>query len=691
MTTDPQPNEERPCWFVETNFIGVNGWAERFLRQGIVNQDARYEDMVKSMQRGDRIAVKSTFIQEHELPFKYEGVPIPAMEIIAIGTVTRNPGDGTSLGVELVRRNFPQNWYFYTNSSAIWEVSPNSGEWMKDALIRYTFEGERQDHDHFLQEWNTERINPWDSFVARAQAYLGTGKLGEDEVDYKLRIAKLLSPIRQILLESPTSDWQNQLKIALENGDNNLIDRRFSLPPFTDWLHEYSNDALEALKSLWKLPEHETIEEKVQAFADQITAFMQNGRPISPGVRANIISVLLMGISAANYPPYQATPFKWAYKQTGYPAQPMGASAGEQYSHALRFLDQFIEEADKRGVHLRHRLDAQSVVWALHGGRDESDPPLPPTLPPVVEPDLPALAARLYYPDASFLEKIRSLLEDKRQVIFQGPPGTGKTFVARALAKHLAGSTGSVELVQFHPSYAYEDFIQGYRPSLTANGQPSFALRDGPLLRAAKAARGEPDAKHYLIIDEINRGNLAKVFGELYFLLEYRDEAIHLQYAEDSDDRFSLPPNLYIIGTMNTADRSIALVDLALRRRFAFAEFDVREEPVKGLLGRCLKKNASGMEWLADAVDHANELLSDRQAAIGPSYFMRQGEMTENRAKLIWQHEVLPYIEERLYGEEGVRGKFAFDKLKNQPAPTNDQPDIGATESEDDDTSDAQV
>ena len=117
--------------------------------------------------------------------------------------------------------------------------------------------------------------------------------------------------------------------------------------------------------------------------------------------------------------------------------------------------------------------------------------------------------------------------------------------------------------MQFHPSYAYEDFVRGFRPALV-NGQPGFELKDGPLLRAAKRASEEPGEKHYLIIDEINRGNLAKVFGELYYLLEYRDESITLQYQRDDNERFSMPPNLYVIGTMNTADRSIALVDLAL-------------------------------------------------------------------------------------------------------------------------------
>ena len=177
-----------------------------------------------------------------------------------------------------------------------------------------------------------------------------------------------------------------------------------------------------------------------------------------------------------------------------------------------------------------------------------------------------------------FLQEIETLLDDKKQVIFQGPPGTGKTYVAQKLARHLAGSEERVTLVQLHPSYAYEDFVQGFRPTLK-DRQPGFELRDGPLLRAAKQARADaqkdPDAKHFLVIDEINRGNLAKVLGELYFLLEYRDESIRLQY---SDKPFSLPGNLYVIGTMNTADRSIALVDLALRRRFYFVEFHPDEE-----------------------------------------------------------------------------------------------------------------
>lgn len=203
-------------------------------------------------------------------------------------------------------------------------------------------------------------------------------------------------------------------------------------------------------------------------------------------------------------------------------------------------------------------------------------------------------------------------------------------------------------------------FVEGFRPRLVRR-QPSFKLRRGALLRAANGARRTPDQRHFLIIDEINRGNLAKVLGELYFLLEYRDEDVRLQY---SNRPFSLPENLYIIGTVNTADRSIALVDLALRRRFHFVEFHPDKPPIEGLLKRWLEQNASSMGWVADVVDLANAKLGDRHAAIGPSYFMKE-RLDEAQVKLIWEHNVLPYVEERLFGESERLKDFDLTKLRS--------------------------
>ena len=274
----------------------------------------------------------------------------------------------------------------------------------------------------------------------------------------------------------------------------------------------------------------------------------------------------------------------------------------------------------------------------------------------------------------AFLRDVEALLGDKGQVIFQGPPGTGKTFVARKLAACLAGSRERVRLVQFHPSYAYEDFVQGFRPAL-GGGAARFTLRDGPLLAMARRAKSKPDAKHFLVIDEINRGNLAKVFGELYFLLEYRDEPMQLQY---SNAEFALPDNLYIIGTMNTADRSIALVDLALRRRFHFVEFHPGKRPVRGLLRRWLERNAPGMAWVAGVVDRANEELGEdnSEAAIGPSYFMKAG-LTNEQVSLIWEHNVLPYVQEQLYGEPDRLAEFKLDRLRGAAGGSGEAEDAG--------------
>lgn len=270
------------------------------------------------------------------------------------------------------------------------------------------------------------------------------------------------------------------------------------------------------------------------------------------------------------------------------------------------------------------------------------------------------LARELSLRPVEYLSRIERLLRHRRQVIFYGPPGTGKTYVARKLAAHLAGDSGKVDLVQFHPSYAYEDFVEGYRPARLEDGAAGFDLREGPLKRIARRAGKATDATFVLVIDEINRGNLSKVLGELYFLLEYRKEEITLQY---SDERFSLPPNLWIIGTMNTADRSIALVDSALRRRFHFAPFFPDEAPVKGLLARWLENNKPELFWIADVVDRANEKLDRRHTAIGPSHFMTD-DLDEGWIELIWDHSVLPYIAEQFFGEDDRLDEFALARLR---------------------------
>ena len=493
--------------------------------------------------------------------------------------------------------------------------------------------------------------NPWDEFIRDAKVLVDAGIIGiEDERKYKSKIGEKLAVAREATLED-SPEWPRLLRAGLTGFKTHPLPWQAS-DRFRTWVSE-SSDNVQALQEFWS-KDSLSIIDRIRRFSSALPREVAS----RPGLFTNLTSVLLMGLDVEKYPPFKITAFNEAYERTGYDMPERGADEAELYDHALGFLDRLIEETSKRGLTLRHRLDAQTIAY-----RTIVAPP-PPVAPPPDDPPEPtsglsSLAAKLHLP-VEFLQEIETLLKEKLQIIFQGPPGTGKTYVAQKLARHLAGSEERVTLVQFHPSYAYEDFVQGFRPTLQ-DGKPGFELRDGPLLRAAEAARKEPDAKHFLIIDEINRGQIAKVFGELYFLLEYRDSEMNLQY---SDKPFSLPSNLYVIGTMNTADRSIALVDLALRRRFYFVEFHPDDEPVKGVLRRWLKaKGLDGMEWVADVVESANEKMKDdRHAAVGPSYFMKDG-LNEEAVRRIWRHSVLPYIEERRFGEDDSRGEFGLEAL----------------------------
>ena len=175
-------------------------------------------------------------------------------------------------------------------------------------------------------------------------------------------------------------------------------------------------------------------------------------------------------------------------------------------------------------------------------------------------------------------------------------------------------------------------------------------------------AAANPSTAYILIIDEINRANLAKVFGELYFLLEYRDSSISLQYSPDKE--FTLPQNLFIIGTMNTADRSIARIDTAMRRRFAFVELDPRIPPVRGLLARWLASKHFPNEP-ARLLDALNARLEDAHAAIGPSYLKKESIYTRpDGLDPVWQYEIMPLLEDLFYGQRDLADHYGLASLR---------------------------
>ncbi|MFV2083939.1 AAA family ATPase [Micromonospora sp. LOL_021] len=297
-----------------------------------------------------------------------------------------------------------------------------------------------------------------------------------------------------------------------------------------------------------------------------------------------------------------------------------------------------------------------------------------PTPPPAAEArlgDVPADLADTLLLDLDWLRELRELLARRRQIILYGPPGTGKTYVARALAARLT-EPHAVRLIQFHPSYTYEDFFEGFRPEAGDDGTLRFKLTSGPLRRLADAAREHPSTAYVLIIDEINRGNLAKVFGELYFLLEYRDQPIALQYSAKD---FTLPANLYLIGTMNTADRSIAQIDVAMRRRFAFVEMHPDRPPVAGLLHRWLTARDLPTE-AADLLDALNARLADADYAVGPTYLLDEADHRDpDGLDRVWRHDILPLLADHHYADDlDVPDRYGLDALRTaladrQPAP----------------------
>lgn len=248
----------------------------------------------------------------------------------------------------------------------------------------------------------------------------------------------------------------------------------------------------------------------------------------------------------------------------------------------------------------------------------------------------------------------------KGQTIIQGPPGTGKTFIAKKLAKHLiGGGDGFSDIIQFHPAYTYEDFIEGLRP-ITQNGQLTYSIVPGRFLEFCEKAEVCEDIC-VLIIDEINRANLSQVFGELMYLLDDRqDTARFITLA--SGKLFRIPTNVRIIGTMNTADRSIALVDNALRRRFAFIPVYPNYEVLEQYHQR--EKTVFPVEKLTNLLKYVNGEIKNKHYELGISFFL-----TKTLAKDIqdiWQMEIEPYLEEYFFNDPATMKKLLWKNIKKK-------------------------
>lgn len=248
------------------------------------------------------------------------------------------------------------------------------------------------------------------------------------------------------------------------------------------------------------------------------------------------------------------------------------------------------------------------------------------------------------------LNRYERIINRKKQIIFAGSPGTGKTFIAQKFAKYLTSAQdGYVDLVQFHPSYTYEDFMRGLKPEIK-DGSLTYNYAEGRFIQFCEEAQTEyKDLPCVFIIDEINRANISQVFGELMYLLEYRNAEITLS----SGKAFQIPDNVLIIGTMNTADRSISLIDHALRRRFAF----IKITPNYQSLRNKFQDSDFPIEKLITVLEDLNQKICGSMGSndyeLGTSFFMSDNLSEE--IEDIWQMEVEPYLEEYFFDNQSKK------------------------------------
>lgn len=656
MTTRPEGAGSKACWFVGATY-GSDDQTSRFFNDGIWQngyQD-KYIDQVNSIQTGDRIAIKASYTRKHDLPFDNRGQSVSVMAIKAIGIVKKNHDDGRTLDVEWTPFDPPKEWYFYTNRITVWRVLP--GDWTTDALISFAFEDKSQDIDRFRNApyWR-ERFG--DTSVDKRR-FLWT-RFYEAVADklllYKEKRDELIKGIHSI---ASKVEGLSNLKDQFQDGSTGPLK---DICPFTAMgifnrgitdanrkniatelatflgVEEVIPDSFEGIPILnnqksWffgfdKKRKSDDIDALWEIFAQAIT-FSDSD---DADVRADFISAydsaterfgvgwnLTMGlywIRPWNFPTLDGQSQRYISKKLNIKIGlngPKGRCNANDYLAVLDTLEtRFQEEAYP--VHSFPELSLAAWLFKdggtsahpnatdadVQGGELESAPEEDVTIAPIEPYSVDNIISDGCFIERVTLERILERLRTKKNIILQGPPGTGKTWLGKRLAFALIGqkNDSKVRAVQFHPNLSYEDFVRGWRPS----GDGKLTLVDGPFVEMIRTAENEPSTRHVIVIEEINRGNPAQIFGEMLTLLEVDkripNEALELSYRREDDERVFIPDNLYVVGTMNIADRSLALVDLALRRRFAFID-------LKPTLGKAWKN------WVKTQCGIATEILDE--------------------------------------------------------------------------------
>lgn len=699
-------------WLVGASYGANDDQTELFVKEGVWRNgdDGKKLDVVKSIRPGDKIAIKSIYTQKYGLPFETNGYTVSVMSIKAVGTVRSNDGDGIGLKVSWQLLKPYKIWYFYTYQPRIWKL--NLSNWKAKELADFVFNNAEQNIDKFRNApyWrerfgdDANEVNkyPWVPFYSELADKLRGYRHRRDELMSELHaIAEKHSGYTAILSDQYEKDVVggplqdicpftvmgmfnrgiraiNRTRIAQELADflevKTPAPQSFDAIPILNnqnsWFFRYAyargaND----IDKLWEV--FEAALDYVDKGAEDethkaafIKAYDEASRLVGVGWK---LTMGLFWIRAWEFAPLDTRSRQFISQHLGLAIPSTGPNrrcTGEEYDGLVNDLKALFED-DSNNQDIHSFPDLSSAAYQVGGDVVEEDEEEYDDSSHATE-SLSAYTIENIISDGCFLsqEEINlafTRLKDKKNLILQGPPGTGKTWLAKRLAYALVGAKddSKVLTVQFHPNLSYEDFIRGWRPG----GEGRLQLMDGPFIELAETARKDPGNSYVMVIEEINRGNPAQVFGEMLTLLENdkrsRNDAMRLTYAKDAGERFFLPPNLHVIGTMNIADRSLALVDLALRRRFAFMdlhpsinerwaawlekEYSFSTDTLADIKARMAKLNAT----------IAADIQLGEQFRIGHSYVTPTSNVENPKAwfKQVVSTEIKPLLEEYWFND----------------------------------------
>lgn len=646
------------CWFVGAyNDSDDTHQDEEFIEQGIWQNGYtdKFLDTVNSVKVGDKIAIKTSYTKKKGLPFDNKGATISVMKIKIVGTVTANHMDGRTLEVDWDTSFKPKEWYFYTFRNTI--TLPKEDDWRTKALYDFLFNDATQNYDLF-----SVKDQPMKIYEAIAAVLENTGRsMNIDEIFDAIvaenlyqfdakdreRKGKVDTALKRHCLDVDISEKSNNILFYISSVDNGT--NYYSL--ITDKNNQENN----------LLPSSNS--EFLKYFAPLIQAIKELGGSATRK-EAHEKVIELMDITEEELSvTYEKTGASRVLNQIDFARNDLAhegfISSGTKGVWALTEL----------GMNIDMTMELAGLIhmkWVKINTAKRKGEPIP-------EIDLSKYYKKKIdhkYTKEDFLkdvfltepeyDKLRSLVLRKKNIILQGAPGVGKTFSAKRLAYSIIGEKNEnrICMVQFHQNYSYEDFIMGYRP----NDSGGFELQSGVFYNFCIRCKENPDKPYFFIIDEINRGNLSKIFGELLMLIETdkrgEKHKLNLVYGGTA---FYIPENLHIIGMMNTADRSLAMIDYALRRRFSFYTMQPAFENADQNGFSDYKADIQCELYhsvIAKIRELNNTIRKDSTLGkgfeIGHSYFApeNKSEINDEWVRGVVEYEIIPLIEEYWFDDD---------------------------------------